>query len=219
MSPSHQNRQNDRFQSTLPQGSDHPRSTLQGIQLKFQSTLPQGSDLSSEPTGRNGLHFNPRSRKGATVLLYSLWIMLIFQSTLPQGSDNILETQLTVGKNFNPRSRKGATSRKLKLIKQKRISIHAPARERLVQLQHRLVSVPNFNPRSRKGATFNTLNFFMEDKNFNPRSRKGATWNDIFYSRFYRISIHAPARERHTHNSTISVNLIFQSTLPQGSDK
>ena len=196
MSPSHQNRQNDRFQSTLPQGSDHPRSTLQGIQLKFQSTLPQGSDLSSEPTGRNGLHFNPRSRKGATVLLYSLWIMLIFQSTLPQGSDNILETQLTVGKNFNPRSRKGATSRKLKLIKQKRISIHAPARERRVISSLILCWLLNFNPRSRKGAT--QLDHKIQNTSC--------------------ISIHAPARERLIAVSSPLDFLPFQSTLPQGSD-
>ena len=53
---------------------------------------------------------------------------------------------------------------------------------------------------------------------FNPRSRKGAT---IYLSRFrnpFRISIHAPARERPGSRDPASTIPGFQSTLPQGSD-
>ena len=75
------------------------------------------------------------------------------------------------------------------------ISIHAPLRERRLSSSGRYKNV-NFNPRSLTGATqkFATL----------------PTLSDI--------SIHAPLRERH-HNTLKAFSvMLFQSTLPYGSD-
>ena len=53
---------------------------------------------------------------------------------------------------------------------------------------------------------------------FNPRSLAGATgWSDESTDSAY-ISIHAPSRERLTRCYIGSLNILFQSTLPRGSD-
>ena len=118
--------------------------------------------------------------------------------------------------NFNPRSLAGATKRQEIPAWPSKISIHAPSRERPHLLQ-RLSACSNFNPRSLAGAT---------------ASDTQNTYSDT-------ISIHAPSRERQQiyarrlaqsdfnprslAGATISFwqstsLLIFQSTLPRGSD-
>ena len=75
-------------------------------------------------------------------------------------------------------------------------SIHAPSRERpmttMTTTEHTI-----FNPRSLTGAT--TLTSYLLDSNwfFNPRSLTGATYNGVLI---------------------VAVWLVFQSTLPHGSD-
>ena len=76
-----------------------------------------------------------------------------------------------------------------------RISIHAPSRERLQPSAHRSVH-PDFNPRSLAGATHD-----------HPQRQKHGM-----------ISIHAPSRERLALLFRQLSNLLFQSTLPRGSD-
>ena len=98
------------FQSTLPEGSDTAGASYHALSYQFQSTLPEGSD----PPGRDGIHgkadFNPRSPKGATVILS-------------------LVTEYP--RYFNPRSPKGATrSDERGRRAAGPISIHAPRRER-----------------------------------------------------------------------------------------
>ena len=53
---------------------------------------------------------------------------------------------------FNPRSREGATKSVTSKTIMTRISIHAPAKERLSRLNS-LSAMRDFNPRSREGAT------------------------------------------------------------------
>ena len=54
---------------------------------------------------------------------------------------------------------------------------------------------------------------------FNPRSLAGAT-TGLYAVRFrYTISIHAPLRERRVAFVAVIYDLLFQSTLPCGSDK
>ena len=97
-----------------------------------------------------------------------------FQSTLPCGSDN----EQFVG-----------------YYGQRKISIHAPLRERL---RHLMVT-----------------NFLT---NFNPRSLAGATTaaNQPYFIVY--ISIHAPLRERQQPQINLILLFTFQSTLPCGSD-
>ena len=121
----------------------------------------------------------------------------VFQSTLPRGSDVISV---------------------LKIIRIKRISIHAPSRERLFIVKSLTYKSMDFNPRSLAGATNrhkarsrgrgfqstlprgsdNAYYVVSEvNKYFNPRSLAGATMI----------------------NFTMLLIMIFQSTLPRGSDK
>ncbi len=96
-----------------------------------------------------------------------------------------------------------------------------------------------FNPRSLAGATFFCTIFFDCNSYFNPRSLAGATDNDgnigikfrfqstlprgsdlrfISSNAAFRISIHAPSRERPTSFLKLLARTLFQSTLPRGSD-
>ena len=61
-----------------------------------------------------------------------------------------------------------------------------------------------------------TLQFKFTD--FNPRSLAGATFREAFQIQRWYISIHAPLRERLLLIILPLNNLIFQSTLPCGSD-
>ena len=54
--------------------------------------------------------------------------------------------------------------------------------------------------------------------NFNPRSLAGATKANEWAIRCVHISIHAPSRERPTFTGHLLHILVFQSTLPRGSD-
>ena len=80
-----------------------------GWGAEFQSTLPYGSDM------RTILSRNLRS---------------IFQSTLPYGSDEDTAESAILRLNFNPRSLTGATIGGIDNGSSKKISIHAPLRER-----------------------------------------------------------------------------------------
>ena len=53
---------------------------------------------------------------------------------------------------------------------------------------------------------------------FNPRSLTGATIICFYKSAVSRISIHAPSRERRRFMRKVILMMIFQSTLPRGSD-
>ncbi len=124
------------FQSTLPRGSDLAQKFKPGTRNLFQSTLPRGSDACCYLAGVIYGGFNPRSREGATrTALVLVSKSQAFQSTLPRGSDDILPEQD---------------------IQSIKVSIHAPARERLARAFLGGDFFRSFNPRSREGATINT---------------------------------------------------------------
>ena len=108
--------------------SPHPHNP--GIS-RFQSTLPHGSDVPAHLLHRDFDNFNPRSLTGATKSSNRSTTIVLFQSTLPHGSDV---------QKFTP-----------DLIPCT-ISIHAPSRERLLQLVPYAFPL-HFNPRSLTGAT------------------------------------------------------------------
>ena len=103
----------NKFQSTLPRGSDPLDSLSSLIFLTFQSTLPRGSDraLVIVLTVRQGISIHAPSRERPLIFCLNATASK-FQSTLPRGSDFY-----GYCKSFNAQ-----------------ISIHAPSRERLLLL-------------------------------------------------------------------------------------
>ena len=166
------------------------------LKYRFQSTLPYGSDFSS---------------------LFQVGSYMIFQSTLPYGSDLLSPRVRRLGCHFNPRSLTGATEMLSEIQIYRRISIHAPSRERLntgvIVTSHLVISI-----------------------HAPSRERLPQAFNSAFAK---CISIHAPSRERLLHylwahlcgyfnpRSLAGATLKFffrfkaarfQSTLPRGSD-
>ena len=144
----------NRFQSTLPCGSDDGIYINDKRSSEFQSTLPCGSDHISEfftPTGFCiSIHAPLRERPAAVACRVSKYK---FQSTLPCGSDQkSIAEQKASSRHFNPRSLAGATRLRATVhttgagfqstlpcgsdyvyfcvVTPKAISIHAPLRER-----------------------------------------------------------------------------------------
>ena len=164
----------------------------------FQSTLPHGSDNSNNATNRR---------------------MVLFQSTLPHGSDD------------------KANDWAIRCV---HISIHAPSRERHSCFLSWYNNI-NFNPRSLTGATryfiFNSINCDISihapsrerpQKQADTAQRVGISIHAPSRERpaelerappMIDISIHAPSRERQLYCIyDRKAELIFQSTLPHGSD-
>ena len=77
-----------------------------------------------------------------------------------------------------------------------------------------------FNPRSRTGATTISSSFFCGSLHFNPRSLTGATLDKIAYnasgSNFNPRSLTGATAQN---GMSASFTLLFQSTLPHGSDE
>ena len=166
---------------------------------------------------RRNRYFNPRSSEGATPLPSSSVPALRFQSTLQRRSDCMCRTcagplfyfnprsseGATYCKgfvsnalhNFNPRSSEGATSRSRQQRRRCKMSIHAPAKERLYGSGSDSIQT-DFNPRSSEGATGANRCIKRGANNFNPRSSEGATQQAVPLNPCLVISIHAPAKER-----------------------
>ena len=228
------------FQSTLPHGSDlcqalescqqipisiHAPSRERHISYvhgsrghEFQSTLPHGSDRMLRDLRFLSRDFNPRSLTGATQKQADTAQRVGISIHAPSRERHSCSMTISRVRHFNPRSLTGATIRQLIIA----------------------ISIRNFNPRSLTGATtglYGTSGFVM---NFNPRSLTGATCQDgspdivrtisihaPSRERPYGfnvvgavtfISIHAPSRERLIYTESEVSNMLFQSTLPHGSD-
>ncbi len=162
---------------------------------RFQSTLPCGSDSNFISSSLKGWYFNPRSLAGATLRFKLKAGVTIFQSTLPCGSDRCklhlctvppkisihapLRERLECGvlqvptSYFNPRSLAGAT-----IISRMQASTYR-----------------NFNPRSLAGATpigsVISLSPVFQSTLPCGSDRVRTTTTVITH-----ISIHAPLRER-----------------------
>ena len=206
--------------STLPHGSDHNSESIHAHAVLFQSTLPHGSDciryatqglcaISIHAPSRERLqdctssqrhnNFNPRSLTGATLTPFVI---------------------LTIGAHFNPRSLTGATISPHFNKYLRRISIHAPSRERQnmgkLKIPSQTISI-HAPSRERHLACYRRLRCSdisihapsrerlktiwpkpLKRRNFNPRSLTGAT------------------SSRH---GKMSLPFLFQSTLPHGSDR
>ena len=98
------------------------------------------------------------------------------------------------------------------------ISIHAPLRERPNPFDCGADFVIDFNPRSLTGATKATDNGAKATKISIHAPLRERRYNDVRGVMCDIISIHAPLRERHKALRASYVQLVFQSTLPYGSD-
>ena len=206
------------FQSTLPYGSDHSLEQGQGrkaISIHaplrerptppaleyattiFQSTLPYGSDARQRRFFTEAVYFNPRSLTGATYR-GKTWIKQnLFQSTLPYGSDTLHALALYCTLEFQSTLPYGSDRRPFLLAK---ICRHFNPRSLTGATRHSAAFTPqsaHFNPRSLTGATAATAITPGARSHFNPRSLTGAT-DTIFLWNWWGI--------------------VFQSTLPYGSD-
>ena len=118
---------------------------------------------------------------------------------------------------FNPRSREGATFTADREDRAILVSIHAPAKERhylqfLFYAKNEFQStLPRRSDKSCTGATeredmfqstlprrSDTISLRADRglRSFNPRSREGATMDIVECKKSYKVSIHAPAKER-----------------------
>ena len=186
-------------------------------------------------------NFNPRSLAGAT---HTAGACITFQRISIHAPSRERPTAIRVMAapqlHFNPRSLAGATKRLYSSLLSLRISIHAPSRERRNITVNVGSGGGDFNPRSLTGATSLVHYISTSFNDFNPRSLTGATL--AFFARTWGnyISIHAPLRERHICTPrglvilAISIHaplrerrinlieyqhqILFQSTLPYGSD-
>ena len=129
--------------------------------------------------------------------MVSVLVVVLFQSTLPHGSDSIRLGITPILTNFNPRSLTGATGIYGDDTSKASISIHAPSRERHAVPLHTLDA-----PRISIHAP--------------SRERRSALYS---LGQYVKISIHAPSRERPFDSCAyVARYIIFQSTLPHGSD-
>ena len=98
-----------RFQSTLPRGSDHPPAFSFAQKLiSIHAPSRERPRLRLKSDGQR--NFNPRSLAGATTFR-DRWRggHNPFQSTLPRGSDTLVWYTDYLSGDFNPRSLAGAT--------------------------------------------------------------------------------------------------------------
>ena len=111
--------------------------------------------------------------------------VLLFQSTLPHGSD--------------PPG--------IKRIKVVAISIHAPSRERPIQVFMLVLKIQYFNPRSLTGATWRCMPKRRAVCLFQSTLPHGSDPLEVIKQRKISISIHAPSRERQKAVRTSPVNI------------
>ena len=103
------------------------------------------------------------------------------------------------------------------ILYQTGISIHAPSRERR-QLSTPILCEHQFQSTLPHGSDWLWLSKICLMLNFNPRSLTGATLMRPFLKQKTKISIHAPSRERLRQYEIAFQTMLFQSTLPHGSD-
>ena len=207
-----------RFQSTLPRGSDEYnrlRSNVLDISIHapsrerpttekrkeqpniFQSTLPRGSDPQDIRPGFDRLEISIHAPSRERPIKTAARLMQKSISIHAPSRERLFcHITSNVGTDFNPRSLAGATNFWQQVFNSKDISIHAPSRERLSSVPFVLAHLEHFNPRSLAGATTISHFIVVYRHYFNPRSLAGAT----------------------ALLCLIVLMVLFQSTLPRGSD-
>ncbi len=209
----------ERFQSTLPRGSDLTFTFSTHSRNGFQSTLPRGSDGLDFVNAQVHRRFNPRSREEATQC-----------RTKGVGS-------APVSIHAPARKRLGVAALG---VPGQRVSIHAPARKRRTIISA-TIGLTMFQSTLPRGSDFGQLSWDILLLRFQSTLPRGSDWTvaltlvavlmvsihaparkrpaGIAHSRpAGSVSIHAPARKRLRLLSATDALRLFQSTLPRGSD-
>ena len=141
-----------------------------------------------------------------------------FQSTLPRGSDcschygHYYYNMISIHAPSRERPRAWGV-----MEHEAYISIHAPSRERQEYTQQARRS-KYFNPRSLAGATKSaSYKLIQRVISIHAPSRERQKYAVKYWS-YAKISIHAPSRERQLARTNELPYILFQSTLPRGSD-
>ncbi len=98
----------------------------------FRSTPPRGGDSRLKRHLYSRVGFDPRPREGATTGAAAGLAATWFRSTPPRGGDATLAWVARYNNSFDPRPREGATRPATAAEVSLAVSIHAPARGRLV---------------------------------------------------------------------------------------
>ena len=207
--------------------------------ILFQSTLPRRSDVIDDrlfqPSGIS-IHAPAKERQSISVCVR---LIKIFQSTLPRRSDDPQAINIKPVYIFQSTLPRRSDKDYSRCSLQRRISIHAPAKERLVSPDCATLIAFYFNPRSREGATIYFI-LFVPSALFQstlPRRSdaicqryatgglisihapaKERHYDPLLNYDLTIISIHAPAKERQYMDKYFNSFMIFQSTLPRRSD-
>ena len=206
------------FNPRSHKGSDNKYLPFWSFNLRFQSTLPQGERRNVNAAGYLVKNFNPRSHKGsdnnkwrATITVGGISIHAPTRGATVQNGG--YEPCFS---NFNPRSHKGSDTQIHIVVRIAVISIHAPTRGATVFCK-------NYSPQVLFQSTLPQGERRLPNplkqrwfRDFNPRSHKGSDlWNMPGVSN-RQISIHAPTRGATLMVLCSILQIIFQSTLPQG---
>ncbi len=207
------------FQSTLPRGSDQLYADIKRQHMSISIHAPSRERLSTAWLMLTSSNFNPRSLAGATISRPNSRSRHIFQSTLPRGSDPKDTSRTTAIKLFQSTLPRGSDPALMQAALKQAISIHAPSRERpgAGYSSMDLVNISIHAPSRERRAYCRCVYHVPTD--FNPRSLAGATVNIRFKQLCPGISIHAPSRERLPVLLYKLAGVLFQSTLPRGSDR
>ena len=231
-----------KFQSTLPHGSDPSSpSARPGFRYFNPRSLTGATIILFCSCAKQEISIHAPSRERLTALIKYIH-SIKFQSTLPHGSDPSSPSARPGFRYFNPRSLTGATIILFCSCAKQEISIHAPSRERLtalikyihsIKFQSTLPHGSDLMQQVNSGLCWQFQSTLPHGSDllskterrmlacdFNPRSLTGATLFTTFYNFYRPISIHAPSRERlFIISLAINFDILFQSTLPHGSDQ
>ena len=183
--------------------------------------------------------FDPRSREGATcwrqcaagvgevsirapaqgATANSARVMPLaeFRSALPRGSDRRSRVPRCRSLCFDPRSREGATPRLVPLAEAVRVSIRAPARERLAAEAY-AEHYGEFRSALPRGSDLRCRRDDGAQYRFRSALPRGSDYRCADRRLVDGVSIRAPARERPQPAPLALGREVFRSALPRGSD-
>ena len=119
------------FQSTLPRGSDCVCLAIDSAVCYFNPRSLAGATCVNVAVSFVAKNFNPRSLAGATQSAIHCKCITRFQSTLPRGSDIVRLLSVSRMPSFQSTLPRGSDAELIFLPLFQAISIHAPSRERL----------------------------------------------------------------------------------------
>ena len=221
-------------------GATIPNSGIHSRRLYFNPRSLAGATQRTTPSAPLAIHFNPRSLAGATYGWIENATLTMISIHAPSRERQYHVIFCCIPWHFNPRSLAGATIRRKKIFIQKHHFNPRSLAGATEGLRKGSSVQQHFNPRSLAGATVKLQNTtrIQEFQSTLPRGSDAEPFRA--YNLIYNISIHAPSRERHYYpiiwiyitdfnprslaGATLCsikrfmLKVLFQSTLPRGSD-